>query len=180
MTAPRRRLEIRKAREGAVIGELVVRAMTVTHTPGAVKKFRRTPWRFQQTVERPRPDQLQGFVSTITAAHEQIEEATVTIDQLVFGTERMTALCPEGSELPLIRESSLSARAEEEVEALLVAAFMDGPDFIFIPAPKPFVFYADHDDWITFYANTKSHLNHIIEPLASHGYKLVQNWQREL
>jgi len=58
--------------------------------------------------------------------------------------------------------------------AILVAAFWDAPDFICIPAPKPFVFYADHDDWITFYANTKSHLNHIIEPLSSHGYTLFR------
>jgi hypothetical protein len=91
----------------------------------------------------------------------------------------MTALCPAVSPLALMRESSILVRAEE-VDALLVAAFKDGPDFIFIPSPKPFVFYADHDYYITFYANTKSHLNHIIEPIASQGYKLVQNWQREL
>jgi len=62
----------------------------------------------------------------------------------------------------------------------LVAAFGDGPDFICIPTPKPFVFYADHDNWITFYAQTKSHLNHIIEPLSTQGFKLVENWQREV
>ena len=77
--------------------------MTVTQTPGAVKKFRRTPWRFQQTVERPEASDLERFV-----------------------------------------------------------------------------FYSDHDDWITFYANTKSNINHVIEPLASQGCKLVQNWQRDL
>ncbi len=66
------------------------------------------------------------------------------------------------------------------MRALLLAAFWDGMNFICIPTPKPFVFYADHDDWITFYANTKSYLNHVIEPLASRGYNLVQNWQREL
>jgi hypothetical protein len=153
--------------------------MTLTQTPGALKRFRRTPWRFQQTVERPHADGLAAFVSTITAAHGHIEEATITLDQIVFRTERMTALCPPGSPLPLVRESSISVRVED-VGALLVAAFMDGPDFIFIPSPKPFVFYADHDDWITFYTNTKSHLNHIIDPLASNGYKLVQSWQREL
>jgi len=153
--------------------------MTLTQTPGTVKRFRRTQWRFQQTVVRPHADNLAAFVSTITAAHGHIEEATVTLDQIVFRTERMTALCPAGAPLPLTREPSISARAEE-VDALLAAAFKDGPDFIFIPNPKPFVFYADHDDYITFYANTKSHLNHIIEPLASRGYKLVKNWQREL
>jgi hypothetical protein len=153
--------------------------MIVTHTPGAVKKFRRIPWRFQQTVMRPRADVLPAFVSTITRAHRGIKEATITLDRIVFGTDRMTALCPAASPLPLERETSMSVRAEE-VPALLVAAFMDGPDFIFVPVPKPFVFYADHDDWITFYANTKSHLNRIIEPLACQGYKLVQSWQREL
>ena len=154
--------------------------MTVTHTSGAIKKFRRTPWRFQQTVEIPQGlSALEAFVTAITTAHGYIEEGTVTIDEIVFDTERMTALCPAGSPLPLSRESSLSA-VRDEVQKLLAAAFIDSSDFIFIPTPKPFVFYADHDSWITFYANTKSNLNHIIEPLASHGYKLVQNWQREL
>jgi hypothetical protein len=152
--------------------------MIVTQTPGAVKRFRRTRWRFQQTVDKPPSSELERFVSTITAAHGNIEEATVTIDDIVFGTERMSGLL--ASPVPLMRESSIVARARDEVEALLVAAFMDGPDFIFTPSPKPFVFYADHDDWVTFYANSKSQLNHIIEPLKSSGYKLVPNWQREL
>lgn len=154
--------------------------MTVTFTPGAIKKFRRTPWRFQQTIEMPQGlTGREGFASSIATAHGHIEKATVIIDEIVFDTERMTALCPTCSLLPLTRESSLSV-GHDEVEILLAAAFIDGPDFIFIPTPKPFVVYADHDDWITFYANTKSHLNHIIDPLASRGYKLVENWQRKL
>jgi len=154
--------------------------MTVTHTPGAMKTFRRTPWRYQQTFEIPQGfGRLEGFASAIIKAHGHVEAVTVTIDEIVFDTERMTALCPAGAPLPLTRESSLSAFGEE-VETLLAAAFIDGPDFIFIPNPKPFVCYADHDGWITFYANTKSHLSHVIELLSSHGYKAVENWQREL
>ena len=152
--------------------------MTVTPTPGVLKKFRRTPWRFQQTVERPNAGDLERFVSTIITAHGGLEAATVTIDAVIFDTVRMSALCPTGTSLT--HDSSLAAQSVEEAQALLVAAFWDGPDFVCIPTPKPFVFYADHDDWITFYANTKSHLNHVIEPLASHGYKIIQNWQREL
>ena len=151
--------------------------MTVTPSPGSLKKFRRTPWRFQQTIERPKASELQHFVSTIFQGHD-IGAGTITIDEVVFKAERLASLCPAGS--TLTHDSSISAESSEELHALLVAAFWDGPDFICIPAPKPFVFYADHDDWVTFYANTKSHLNHVIEPLASHGYKLVQNWQREL
>src|ERR1051325_521465 len=151
--------------------------MTVTPSPGALKKFRRTSWRFQQTVERPEANDLDRFVSTIITAHAGLESATVTIDNVIFNTERMAALCPAGS--ALTHDTSIFAQSAGEMRELLVAAFWDGPDFICVPTPKPFVFYADHDDWITFYANTKSHLNHVIEPLATHGYKLVQNWQRE-
>jgi hypothetical protein len=152
--------------------------MTTIHSPGALKKFRRTPWRFQQTVERPQAGDLGGFVSAILESRDHILAATVTIDNVVFDTKRLTELCPVGS--TLTHDSSIAAESAEEVHTLLVAALWDGPDFICIPTPKPFVFYADHDDWITFYANTKSHLNHVIEPLASDGYTLVQNWQRDL
>lgn len=152
--------------------------MVVTLVPGAVKKFRRTPWRFQQTVERPPPGDLDRFVSTVLTAHDQIQAAMVTIDKVIFDTVRMAMLCPAGSKLD--HDSSISANSAEELRALLVATFWDGPDFICIPTPKPFVLYADHDNWITFFANTKSHLNHVIEPLASNGFRLIQNWQREL
>jgi hypothetical protein len=152
--------------------------MTVTPTPGALKKFRRTPWRFQKTVERPDARDLERFVSTIISAHGRLEAATVTIDAVIFDTVRMSGLCPDGA--AITHDVSLVAESAEEAQALLVAAFWDGPDFACIPTPKPFVFYADHDDWITFYANTKSHLNHVIEPLTSHGYKIVQDWRREL
>ena len=151
--------------------------MIVSSTPGTLKKFRRTPWRFQQTVERPQAGTLDRFVSTIFQAHHQIEAVTVTIDKDVFNTERLAALCPAGA--TLMHDSSISTDSVEELQTLVVSAFWDGPDFICIPTPKPFVFYADHDDWVTFYANTKSHLNHVIEPLAAQGYKLVQNWRRE-
>jgi hypothetical protein len=162
----------------AVAGFLRYSSMIVTLTLGALKKFRRTPWRFQQTVERPTSEDLDRFVSTIINVHGRIEAAAVTIDQIVFNTERLTSICPADSKFT--HDTSISAQSAEELHSILIAAFWDGLDFICVPAPKPFVFYADHDDWITFYANTKSHLNHVIEPLTSHGFKLVQNWQREL
>jgi len=152
--------------------------MTVTHTPGAMKKFRRTPWRFQQTVEIPQGvTEPEEFASAIVSAHGHIEEATVIIDQIVFDALRLTALCPPHGAL-LAKDFSLSASGDE-VPVLLSATLVDGPDFVLIPNPKPFVCYADHDQWITFFANSKSNLNHIIEPLASRGYKLIQDWERK-
>lgn len=154
--------------------------MTVTQASGALKKFRRTPWRFQQTMEIPQGFAAhREFASAIVAAHGKIKDATVVIDQIVFDTEHMTALCHSDTLTPLTRDSSLSA-SDYEVSALLAAAFMDALDFVFIPNPKPFVCYSDHDQWITFFSNSKSHLNHIIEPLVSRGYKLVRDWEREI
>jgi hypothetical protein len=153
--------------------------MNVTLKSGALKKFRRTPWRFQQTMEIPQGHGAhERFATAIVTAHGKIVEAMVIIDEIVFGTECMEALCPDHAALALARDTSLSATGHD-VPELLAAALMDGLDFVFIPTPKPFVCYADHDQWITFYSNTKSNLNHIIEPLASGGYKLVQDWQRE-
>jgi hypothetical protein len=152
--------------------------MKLTQTPGAIKRFRRTPWRFQQTVATPLED-LDRFVAAIAAAHGRIEEATVTIDQIVFTPNSLIALTSKLSPLPLSRESSITAETPQEAELLLKAALKDWTDFIFVPTPKPFVIYADHDEYITFYANNKSQLNQIIKPLESHGYELVQNWQRE-
>lgn len=151
--------------------------MKVTLTRGTLKKFRRTPWRFQQTVARPDADDLDRFVSIITA-HGNLESGTVTIDAVVFNTEQLTTLCPTGS--TFTHDTSILAQSADEMRALLAVTFGDGPDFICIPTPKPFVFYADHHNWITFYANTKSNLNLVIKPLAAHGYKLVQDWKREL
>jgi hypothetical protein len=67
----------------------------------------------------------------------------------------------------------------EEVEELLIAALGDWVDFLFVPSPKPFVIYADHDEFITFYANTKSNLNRVGTALLARGFKVVEDYTRE-
>ena len=153
--------------------------MTITQIQGAMKRFRRAPWRFQQTIETPMQD-LDEFVSAIASTHGHLEGAIVTIDQVVFDTDNLNALVTDGvSRLGLARDFWISTDDAKEVEPLLRAAFADWIDFLFVPTPKPFVIYADHDEYATFYANTKSNLNQIVEPLSSHGYKLVQDWTRD-
>jgi len=126
--------------------------MIVSQNAGAVKKFRRTSWRFQQTIESSGdPERL---AATIVAAHGAMEEATVTIDEVVFNTVRLSELLPDSPTLQLGRDSAISACSPEEIQKLLVATFDDGVDCICTPTPKPFVFYVDHENWITFYANT--------------------------
>src|SRR5688572_13418539 len=99
--------------------------MTVFSSSGTLKKFRRIPWRFQQTIERPPAADLEKFVSTLFSAHHKITTAIVTIDEIVFNSDRLAALCPAGSTLS--HDTSISADSFEEVQDLLVAAFMDGP-----------------------------------------------------
>ncbi|HTI97740.1 MAG TPA: hypothetical protein VL527_02465 [Dongiaceae bacterium] len=150
--------------------------MTVTLAPGTPKKFRRTPWRFQQTVARPQDGDLSRFVSALIQGQDIIA-GTVAFDGVVFNPARLASLCPAG--FPLIPDASISAGSAKDLHALLVAALADRADFLCIPTPKACVFYADNDDWITFYANRKSHLHQVIAHLTAHGCPLVPDWRRE-
>ena len=72
------------------------------------------------------------------------------------------------------------ATGPQEIEDLLHAALSDWLDFLFVPAPRPFVIYADHDEYTTFYANTRSNLNRVAEPLLARGFEEVSGYQRRL
>lgn len=63
---------------------------------------------------------------------------------------------------------------------LLEAALGDWVNFTFVPKPKPFVIYADHDEYTTFYANTKSNLNGVVQALSGAGFEKVPDYQRIL
>jgi hypothetical protein len=152
--------------------------MTVTETPGELNKFGRTPWRFQRTFQTPRKN-LQPFVATIMAAMRQTETATVTLDEVVFEPKHLLALvAPTEKASPLQHDTTISAVGHEEVEALLAAALSDWVDFLFIPQPKPFVIYADHDEYTTFYAASRSNLNRVTAGLAAKGFKEIEGYTR--
>ncbi len=152
--------------------------MTVLPTPGAMKRFRRTPWRFQQTFQTPLAD-LDRFVSAIISGPGKVEAGVVTLDQAIDSVN-LSALLRTSPPTALVRDASLTAESPDEVGPLLRAAFSDWVDFLFVPTPKPFVIYADHDEYATFYANTKSNLNQVVIPLSELGFKKVLNWERRL
>jgi hypothetical protein len=154
--------------------------MTLSETPGSVKRFRRTAWRFQQTFQTPLKN-LQPFVSAIVCAHEPIQAASVTIEEVVFEPKHLMALLGRYS-LPLQygRESCIAATGHKEVGELLEAALGDWVDFAFVPTPKPFVIYADHDEYTTFFANTKSNLNGVVQALSAAGFQKVPDYERNL
>lgn len=105
----------------------------------------------------------------------------MTIDQTVFEPKHLVALLAKHSLPPEHgRDWSVIAETRAEVSELLEAALGDWMDFVFVPTPKPFVIYADHDEYTTFYANTKSGLNVVVEPLLAAKFKQVSDFEREL
>jgi hypothetical protein len=150
--------------------------VTIAPTPGALKKFKRSSWRFQQTVKTPLP-QLDRFVSVIWVALGGLDCVSITLDEVIKATN-IQSLFSEDISNQLGHDTSIRAEGKPAAN-LLQAAFADWVDFLCVPTPKPFVIYADHDEYTTFYANSKSALNQIIIPLRDAGFTMVPDWTRE-
>jgi hypothetical protein len=154
--------------------------MTLTETPGALKKFRKTSWKFQQTFQTPLKN-LHTFVTTIVSAGQPLSGGSLTVEQAVFEPKHLNGLLTSWSIPPKYEYGlSLIAANRQEAEALLLAVFSDWIDFLFIPDPKPFVIYADHDEYTTFYAQTRSNLDRVINALSGQGFKSVPGYERRL
>lgn len=154
--------------------------MTVANTPGAIKKFKRTPWRFQVTFATPLK-QLDAFVSAILGHDGEFESAIVTIDEIVFDAKNLNGLLSANSlSAELSHDYSISVDGKASVRELLKTALSDWIDFAFVPMPKPFVIFADHDEFATFYANTKSNLNQAKQSLLANGFREILDYQRQL
>ena len=153
--------------------------MTLSETPGAVKQFRKKAWRFQQTFLTPL-ENLRAFVTTIISAHE-FQGGCLTIDQVVFEPKHLIGLLGKHSIQPRYGHgTSVTADNQAEVAELIEAAFGDAIDFIFTPVPKPIVIFADHDEYTTFYANARSHLNRVVTALSAQRFKQIRDYERRL
>src|SRR5437867_1546553 len=96
--------------------------MIVSKTPGSLKRFGRTPLRFQQTFRTPL-DNLEAFVSSIVSTLTPIEKGCVTIDKVVFEPKHLKALLSEYSlSADFGHDLSLAAAGHDQVAALLRAA----------------------------------------------------------
>ena len=154
--------------------------MEVFDTPGALKQFRRTAWKFQRTFKTPLKN-LQPFVATIILGAQSFRTACITVEQAVFEPKHWIEQMNRYSLPPSYHKGdSVVATGPQEIEDLLHAALSDWLDFLFVPAPRPFVIYADHDEYTTFYANTRSNLNRVAEPLLARGFEEVSGYQRRL
>ncbi|HEY1718382.1 MAG TPA: hypothetical protein VGH42_08840 [Verrucomicrobiae bacterium] len=152
--------------------------MTISNTPGAIKKFKRSSWSCQMTFVTPLK-KLDVFVPAIFSALEPVREASVTIDGYAFEPKNLLGLMSRSmlSE-KLQRNITLTVVDQDKVKELLRTALSDWLDFAFIPVLKLFVIYADHDEYTTFYANTKSNLERIRLSLSAKGLEAVRNYER--
>jgi hypothetical protein len=145
-----------------------------------LKKFRSTAWKCQQTFLTPM-NGLRSFVVALVAANEQTKSGCVTIEQVVFEPTNLLSLLASYSMPPrYARGISLVATRQEEVETLLHAIFRGWIDFIFVPEPRSFAIYADHDEYTTFFSQTRSDLNRVVKTLVDKGFKVVPHYERRL
>lgn len=153
--------------------------MTISNTPGVIKKFKRATWSCQTTFVTPLK-KLEVFVPAIFSALEPIKEASITVDGYAFEPKNLIALMARHSLSEKIqRDTSLTVVDPSKVQELLRTAFSDWLDFIFVPVLKLFVIYADHDEYATFYSNTKSNLERIRLSLLAKGFEEVRNYERK-
>ncbi|HTI70095.1 MAG TPA: hypothetical protein VMF06_09020 [Candidatus Limnocylindria bacterium] len=123
------------------------------------RRFHRTPWREQVTFRTPL-DRLDPFVEIIVSACGSMESGQFAIDQFVFDPRHVgPVVTPFSITLPAEGRCTLVVEGRETVQTLLKAMLADWTDFLFVPKPKPFVIYSDHDEFTTFFAASKSNLN---------------------
>ena len=150
----------------------------LSHNPGSLAKFSRKAWKFQRTIRTPLTN-LEPFVAEIISALAPIKRRIIVIDGYVFepkGLRKLLSSHPQS--MNFTHDWSIESIATHSIKELLLATFQDWIDFAFIPTPQPFVIYADHDEYTTFYAMTKSNLNRVVKPLLAQGFTQVKDFER--
>jgi hypothetical protein len=148
--------------------------MEFADVPSASKQIRSLGWRFQKTFLTPPPKQLDPYVDVIVSIGRP-RTACITIDQAVFEPKEWISVLTRNSLEPRYKSGvAVTCSGEHEVRELLVATFGGWFDFVYVPSPKRFVIYADHDDYTTFYASTKSNLNSVVTEMLGLGVKEIE------
>ena len=154
--------------------------MRIYEAPGTLKKFRKTAWEFQVTFHTPLKE-LAPFVEVIMSALPGTQAATAVIEQMVFEPRYgLAALFEKHSIGPLSRPPDVTIEAPNAAEAreVLQALLSEWADFLFVPAPKPFVIYADHHEYITFLSHRKSGLTAVVAALEAGKFTRVDYVRR--
>ena len=142
-------------------------------------------FKHQETFCTPK-DGPQLFVRAFLSGLQPVQTGILTIDEIIFEASRLNALLARQS-IPALRTDntrsmhdwSIECSGKEDVENVLACALADAVEFAFVPMPKRFMIYSDHDEYTTFFAATKSHLNCVCDALSQAGFGR-QEYRRRL
>ena len=114
------------------------------------------------------------------AAHAPLESGRVTLEQVVFTPTKLEVLLTSHN-LPFTygRDWTVMAAGREEVAPRLEAAWGDSFDFYFIPQPRRFHLFADHDEYTTIFGATKGQVSKVVTALTKAGFSPVEGYERE-
>jgi hypothetical protein len=155
--------------------------MRASESPGLLKKFRRSPWKFQRTFRTPLQD-LARFTHVIMSTLPTTERASAIFEQVVFEPRSELLLLFAKYSLPpkwYDKNFTIEAECAAEAHELLQAMLSEWIDFLFVPTPRRLVIYADHDEYTTFLANRRGHLSAVVAALNAAKFHPV-DWVREL
>lgn len=133
---------------------------------------------FQRTFVTPR-QQLPVFADVLLRLLS-VESGYVFVDTVVFTPDHVDGvLAAHGLAVTNYVGSTIAAQGLGECRALLAAALGDDIDFFFVPDPRRFLLYADHDEYTTLFAHKKGQLAQLSEALIGEGVKEVPGFTRE-
>ena len=155
--------------------------MKIDRAEGHLRRLRRTVASLEQRTFRTPLQRLEPFISCLLAQDPPFTTSAVLVDQVVFTPKHLEDLLT-GHKLPLNygEGQSIAAEDSQETVALLGAALADWLDFYFVPNPKKFILYADHDEYTTLFAVRKGTLSQLVGRLAQAGVSEVSGYHRDL
>ncbi len=152
--------------------------MKIEPIAGALKRYERTPGKFQHTF-RTALDRLPVFVAALLAGTPPIASGTVILKTVVFEPRHLLHLLAShnlGQDLG--PDVTITASGAQELQALLAATFSDWLDFYFVPKPGRFLVYADHDEFTTVYSSRHTAVSRIATAMSVAGILDVPGYTR--
>ena len=140
-------------------------------------RLREAPFPFQQTYVTPLTD-LSRFVHALLAPFE-ISTAEIWIEQIIFKPEELIDyLSSHGitTDEGALNRAVIHAEDGSEAATLLECVLSQWTDFAFIPSPKKFVIYADHDEFTTVFMASDQLLASLRSDMKLQGFKAVDDW----
>jgi hypothetical protein len=150
-------------------------AITVSEENSA-RKLRRSGWAHQRTFATPLKD-LPRFVGAVLSGVPDLRGGTAHLETIVFEPRALHTLLVGAGADAAAEGAAVTADTPADASALLAACLACWIDFFFVPAPRPFVLYADHDERTTVLATTRSGLNAGCGPLLAAGFREL-SWER--